>query len=152
MRVIAAPSAVLVLLMSFLLSCFGSGGVTAQPADKIARLKRNADELSKAGKYTDALAIAREALTLAEQADTISSGKPGPRTADALGTLAWHALFARMFDESLASSKRALVLEPDLVWLETNRAHALLFLGRIEEARAIYIAHKGKRVDAFGRR
>jgi predicted Zn-dependent protease len=28
--------------------------------------------------------------------------------------------------------------------IETNRAHALMFTGRNEEAKALYLAHKGK--------
>ena len=28
------------------------------------------------------------------------------------------------------------------MWVETNRAHALLFLGRFDEARAVYLEHQ----------
>jgi len=30
--------------------------------------------------------------------------------------------------------------------IETNRAHALMFLGRSKESRTLYLAHKGKPV------
>ena len=55
----------------------------------------------------------------------------------------WHA---RKFEDALGATERALALSPDLHWIEVNRAHALLFLGRLDEARALYLAHKGKRI------
>jgi hypothetical protein len=41
---------------------------------------------------------------------------------------------------------RALRLEPQAVWITTNRAHALLFLGRIDEAKMLYLTHKGQAI------
>ena len=62
------------------------------------------------------------------------------------GAPTWHgvALFAREFTKALTVSDRAHALLPDDLEIETNRAHALMFLGRREEARALYVAHKGK--------
>jgi hypothetical protein len=34
-------------------------------------------------------------------------------------------------------------LAPEQLWLRGIRAHALMFLGRVEEARAIYLGHRG---------
>ena len=31
-----------------------------------------------------------------------------------------------------------------MVWIDTNRAHALMFLKRTHEASTLYLAHKGK--------
>ena len=39
---------------------------------------------------------------------------------------------------------RAHALHPDDLAIETNRAHALMFLGHEEECKALYLAHKGK--------
>ncbi len=72
------------------------------------------------------------------------SGKPGAETVGALGNYAFYAVFARQFDEALAASDRALALDPDQLWIATNRAHALMFLGRAEAARAAFLEHKGK--------
>ena len=41
-------------------------------------------------------------------------------------------------------------LVPDDLNIETNRAHALMFMGRDEEAKALYLAHKGKPVVGRG--
>ena len=38
------------------------------------------------------------------------------------------------------------MLDPDLLWLETNHAHALMFLNRTDEARALYLSHKDEPV------
>jgi tetratricopeptide (TPR) repeat protein len=62
--------------------------------------------------------------------------------------LAFHQLFIRDFAGSLASSDEALKLRPKYLIAETNRAHALLFLGRIKAAEAIYLQHRGEKVSA----
>ena len=61
--------------------------------------------------------------------------------------VAWYALFAREFTKALTVADRAHALLPDNLTIETNRAHALMFLGRGEEAKALYLAHKGKPVS-----
>lgn len=35
-------------------------------------------------------------------------------------------------------------LATELIWIDGNRAHALMFLQRAREARAVYLVHKGK--------
>jgi tetratricopeptide (TPR) repeat protein len=62
--------------------------------------------------------------------------------------LAFHQLFIRDFAGALASSDEALKLRPKYLIAETNRAHALLFLGRIKKAEAIYLQHRGEKVSA----
>src|SRR5262245_32438812 len=64
--------------------------------------------------------------------------------AQALGKLAWRALLAREPADALSAAERALAIDPSLLWIETNRAHALMYLGRAEEARALFLAHKDK--------
>jgi hypothetical protein len=61
-------------------------------------------------------------------AETKSAGKPGADTAGALGNVSWHALFAREFKKALAASERARALAPDVVWIDANRAHALMLI------------------------
>jgi hypothetical protein len=60
--------------------------------------------------------------------------------------VAWYALLAREFAKALIVANRAHTLLPDNLEIETNRAHSLLFLGRKEEARALYLANQGKPV------
>jgi hypothetical protein len=58
--------------------------------------------------------------------------------------VAWHALFAREFTKALTVADRAHALIPDNLYIETNRAHALMFLERGEDCKALYLAYKGK--------
>jgi predicted Zn-dependent protease len=58
--------------------------------------------------------------------------------------VAWYALFAREFRKALVVADRAHALLPDNLAIETNRAHALMFLGRGKESKALYLAYKGK--------
>jgi tetratricopeptide (TPR) repeat protein len=62
--------------------------------------------------------------------------------------LAWFQLFSRDFSGSLASSDEAIKLNPKDLAAQTNRAHALLFLGRTKDAEAIYLGHRGEKVFA----
>jgi tetratricopeptide (TPR) repeat protein len=64
--------------------------------------------------------------------------------AEALGVVSYHLLFANRSSDALAAAKEALSLDPSAAWIETNRAHALLFLGRFDEAEAVYLEHKDK--------
>src|SRR5262245_29672894 len=72
------------------------------------------------------------------------TASPGEQTAMAILEVAWSALFAREFPKALAASDRGHTLLPHNLSIETNRAHALMFIGHVEEARALYLAHKGK--------
>jgi hypothetical protein len=44
----------------------------------------------------------------------------------------------------LTVADRAHALLPDNLVIETNRAHALMFLDRGEDCQALYLAYKGK--------
>jgi tetratricopeptide (TPR) repeat protein len=62
--------------------------------------------------------------------------------------LSWYQLFTRDFAGALASADAGEKLkanEADL-HIDTNRAHALLFIGRITDADAIYLGNKGKKI------
>jgi len=86
----------------------------------------------------ETLAAKREAV------ETKREGKPGNETAQALNGVAWYALFAREFTKALSVADRAHALLPDNLSIETNRAHALMFLERGKESKALYLAYKGK--------
>jgi len=79
--------------------------------------------------------------------DTERAGKPGEETEQALISVTWYALLAREFTKALTVADRAHALLPDDLSIETNRAHALMFLERGEEAQALYLAYKGKPVS-----
>jgi hypothetical protein len=56
-------------------------------------------------------------------------------------------LFNRHPQDALDRAEEALKLDPAAVWIETNVAHALLFLNRFDEAKAVYLKYKNTRVD-----
>jgi tetratricopeptide (TPR) repeat protein len=98
--------------------------------------------------YRKSLGIREKAAALTESAETAEGGKPGEKTARALGSLAWGALLARSFEKALTASDQAIALAPDLLWLKTNRAHALMFLGRNQEAQNLYLKFKGQMIPS----
>ena len=101
-------------------------------------------EAASAGRYAEALQLQEVLAAKVEAMETKREGKPGKETAQALGDMVWLALFTREFTKALTVAERAHALLPDDLGIETNRAHALMFLERKEESKAVYIAHKGK--------
>ena len=97
-----------------------------------------------AGRYAEALQLQETLAATAEAGEKKRKGKPGGETAEALLPVAWYALFAREFRKGLVVAGRAHALLPDNLAIETNRAHALMFLGRGKESKALYLAYKGK--------
>ena len=61
-----------------------------------------------------------------------------------IGSLAYRFVIARDFADALEAADEAIALAPDKIWIYTNRAHALMFLGWIDEARALYLQYRGK--------
>ncbi len=100
----------------------------------------------KAGNYAKAAAAQARLAEAKEKAEREKAGKPGAQTASALLTVSALKLFARDFKGALAVCSRAATLSPDPIY-QTNKAHALMFLGRAQEARALYLRFKGKRVE-----
>src|SRR5262249_31790361 len=91
--------------------------------------------------YAEALRLAEALAAKVEADETKSGGKPGEQTAVALNSVMWSALLAKEFTEALTVADRAHTLFPNK--LSPNRAHALMFMGRDEEAKALCLAHKG---------
>jgi TPR repeat protein len=104
-------------------------------------------EAARAGRYAETLQLKLALAAKVEAEETIRESKPGKATAQVLNGVAWSALFAREFTKALTDSERAHALLPDDLVPETNRAHALMFLEREEEAKALYLANKGKRMS-----
>jgi hypothetical protein len=82
-----------------------------------------------------------------EADETEREGNPGKETVRALQDVAGYALLAREFTKALTASDRAHALVPDNLGIDAKRAHALMFMGRGDEAKALYLAHKGERVS-----
>jgi tetratricopeptide (TPR) repeat protein len=119
----------------------------AESLFKIARMQLTSGN-SQEGRatYRQSLAIRQKLAAVMEVADMQSSGKPGEATAEALGNVSWDALFAGEYATALDAADRALGIAPTALWIQSNRAHALMLVGRTKEARTIYLAHRGEKV------
>jgi uncharacterized protein YdaT len=104
-------------------------------------------EAATAGRYDEALRLEEAFETKLEAEETKRDGKPGEQVATELNLVVWYALFAKQFTKALTVAGRAHALFPDNLSIETNRAHALMFLGHDEEAKALYLAYKGKPIS-----
>lgn len=58
------------------------------------------------------------------------------------GNLAYSYLFTNQFKVAETASRQALDGDSNQTWINTNLAHALLFQGKFEEAKAIYLQYK----------
>jgi uncharacterized protein len=103
-------------------------------------------EAAAAGHYAEALKLQEALEAKQEAAETKWESKPGKETVEALTRVARYALLARDFAKALNVAERAHALLPDDLTIETNRAHALMFLERAKEAKALYLAHKGEQL------
>src|SRR5262249_10302843 len=101
-------------------------------------------EAAGAGRYSEALRLQEALAAKAEAVETERKGQPGEETAQAPVNVTWYALFTREFTKALTASDRAHALLPDNLAIESNRAHALMFLERGEDCKALYLAYKGK--------
>jgi tetratricopeptide (TPR) repeat protein len=61
-----------------------------------------------------------------------------------IGDLALYLVLAREFTTALDAIDQAISVTPDQIWLYSNRAHALMFLGRLDEARTLYLKYRGQ--------
>ena len=111
-----------------------------------AQRRSAVDAADSAGNYPEALRLQASLADEIEADEVRTDGKPGARTADELNSVSWEALFAREFARALAASERAHALLPGTLMFETNHAHALMFLDRTAEARALYLSHKDEPV------
>jgi len=104
-------------------------------------------EAVNAGRYDEALRLEEVLAAKVETEETKSDSKPGEQTAVALNGVIWFAIFAKDYTKALSVADRAHTLFPDNLGIETNRAHALMFIGRDEEAKTLYLAHKKEPVS-----
>jgi tetratricopeptide (TPR) repeat protein len=125
----------------------GISATLGQAVADIEDLRQHAHQLFNDRKYAEALAAKRSLVAGIEKLEIARDGRPGKQMADELCNLAWYALFARVPEEALSTSERAHKLAPESLPIETNRAHALLFLGRTREAEELYLLHKRKRLS-----
>jgi tetratricopeptide (TPR) repeat protein len=63
----------------------------------------------------------------------------------------WYALLSNRAQQAADLAEAALNLDPSKSWIDVNRAHAYLLLGRYDDAKAIYLKHKDTPSDLDGR-
>jgi TPR repeat protein len=108
-------------------------------------------EAETAGRYAEALPMEEALAAKVETEETKREGKPGRQTARQLNQVVWDALFAKEFTKALTVADRSHTLFPNNLGIEPNRAHALMFMGHDEEAKALYLAHKGEVVKQYNK-
>src|SRR5262249_26602002 len=119
----------------------------ADKGDESAKAKLeqlSINEAFGAGRYGEALRLQEALVVKVEAAETEREGRPGEETAQGLNEVAWYALFAGEFTKALTVADRAHALLLDDLGIETNRAHALMFVEGGKESKALYLAYKGK--------
>ena len=126
---------------------FERGAARGDASAKIALEQLPIREAATAGRYDEALRLEETLAAKVEAEETKQDGKPGEQTAVELNGVIWLALFAKEFPKAFTVADRAHALFPDNLSIETNRAHALMFLGHDEEAKALYFAYKGQRMS-----
>jgi len=99
--------------------------------------------------YADALAAYvaardRAAATLAADTNDVEAAGRLKTSVGKIGLLANAMLVTRDFSGALATLDQATPATPEQNWLDLVRAAALMFLGRSEEARALYDKHRGE--------
>ena len=98
----------------------------------------------KTANYAEALKLAEAHVAATEAEEIKNDSKAGKDTGSALANLSWEALFARDFNKAYDAATRSIKLIPSDSVPITNQAHALMLLGRTEEAKGIYLTHKGE--------
>ncbi len=107
-------------------------------------MRKRAEKAYEVKNYAEAARWTRERAIAIEAIETAAQGTPGKQTAEALGLLAWYDVLAGDFKPCLGAADRAVALQPDNLMIQMNRAHCLLYLDRVDEARTIYMSHKDK--------
>jgi hypothetical protein len=99
------------------------------------------------GELAEALQSFRQGLTviealLAEDGGNAEWQSDREFSIGRIGSMAYRLVAARDFAVALEAADEAISRADQAVWLYTNRAHALMFLGRVDEARTLYLRHR----------
>jgi len=115
--------------------------VAARPGDRLA-LEHWRGLASAYKRWAEAVDAQQRLLKLLQANPTPDR----PALLDAYLGLSWYQVFARDFTGAVASADAGLKIDPRYLPLETNKAHALLFLNRVAEAEDIYRRNIGKKM------
>jgi tetratricopeptide (TPR) repeat protein len=107
-----------------------------------------ADVLAEQGKLDEALENCRKALDTAEHLAAIDHSNAQwqhilQSNIERIGDMSARFLLVGAFNRALEIADQAIALAPEKIWLYSNRAHALMFLDRVDEARVLYLKYRG---------
>jgi tetratricopeptide (TPR) repeat protein len=119
-------------------------GLRADAADEIGLLY----QMGKGGIARNEIA-SHEAFTQALGSD-MEIMEVAPLDPTAIADVAYQLLLVNEPRNALAMANYALVQAPDQIWIEVNKADALMLLGQTDAARAVYLKHKGTDADGQG--
>ncbi|HJU20235.1 MAG TPA: hypothetical protein VJ770_27600 [Stellaceae bacterium] len=122
-------------------------GNTQSQRDRAHVLEKISEAELSVGDAAAALTADEERLTVRRR--LFAAAQSGPAKSDlvsALGSISFMLLFNHRPQDALDRAEEALKLDLAAVWIETNRAHALLFLNRFDEAKAVYLKYKDARL------
>ena len=95
--------------------------------------------------YRDAVRVAKAA---ADQNAADAEAKYDIRVSSIrIGGLAYKFVLDKDFGKAVEAADFAISLSPETIWIQMNRAHALMFLGKVNEAREIYLRFRGEKIQ-----
>ena len=105
--------------------------------------------LAAQGDLAGALTSYHSGLAVADRLAEADKGNPAPqserrRFAARIAAVAHRLLLTQDFAAALDAAGQASEHDPALRQLQVKRAHALMLLGRTEEARALYLRFRGE--------
>ena len=102
--------------------------------------------LLRQNKLEEAIAAVRKSLAVTKHLAEMYPDNTDLKSelGTAYGELAYSLVLGGHFAKSLEASDEAMQLVPENILVSTNRAHALMFLGRTGEARALYLQYRGE--------
>ena len=111
------------------------------------------DALGKQDHLEDALAAYRSSLAIVQHLLSQDSKNATWQSdlqfvADRIGGLGYSFALARDFNNAMGAAEQAILATPAELWLYAIRADALMFLGRIDEARAIFLKYRGQKLGS----
>ena len=134
----------------FGLLMYADPGNKRWPRDLSASYYKEGAALSSQKQFVEALEVFRRSLiifrplVLSDPANRQLQGDAGALS-DGLGIVSYNLVLNRDFQRALDAANLAILLAPAKLWLYTNQAHALMFLGHIAAARAVYLRYRGER-------
>jgi Tfp pilus assembly protein PilF len=115
---------------------------------------RTGDKLAALKDYDAALSAYRESIglnraTLVGDSDNAEAKANVRLGACRIAVLAYDLLLLGKFETAVELIDEALTLAPNWLWMEMVRAHAWMFLGRVDDAKAFYLQfHSDPRLPA----